>query len=104
MKTEWKRVLCLLSISFFGVVGLLCFFVWFSMAAFHEAWQHPIEHPLSVAGGIVSFVAFLFSCVGYAKARSGHWSIGGVLLDLLTVMVSAPLFFWLCSCIYEWLQ
>ena len=104
MKSEWKRVLYLLSISFFGVAGLICFFVWFSMVAFHETWKHPIEHPVSISGGIASFVAFVLSGFGYVKTRRGHWNIGGVLLDLLTVAVSAPLFFWLCSCVYEWLQ
>lgn len=44
-----------LVISLFGASGLSCFFIWYSIVAFHEMSMHPIAYPVSVFAGLLSF-------------------------------------------------
>ena len=94
-----------LLLSLWGAAGLTCFVIWFSIVSFHAMAQSPIAYPTSIAGGLLSLAAFVLSAFYYVRTRKGHWKPVGVLLDGLTVLLSAPaLFFWMVTCVYPWLQ
>lgn len=93
-----------LIISFFGATGLACFFIWYSIVVFHEMSMHPIAYPLSIIGGIFSLVAFIITIILYIKSRKGNLKIKGIILDIITSIITLPIFFWLCAEIHNLLQ
>lgn len=93
-----------LIISFFGAAGLSCFFIWYSIIVFHEMSKHPISYPLSIIGGILSFVAFIITIILYIKARKENFKIKGIVIDILTSIITLPTFFLVCNEIYNLLQ
>ena len=93
-----------LIISFFGASGLVCFFIWYSIVAFHEMSKHPLSYPLSIIGGMGSLVAFVSTIVFYVRARKENLKIKGIILDIITSIITLPTFFWLCAEIYNLLQ
>ena len=93
-----------LIISFFGASGLSCFFIWYSIVAFHEMPKHPISYPLSIIDGIFSLVAFIIAIILYIKARKEHFKIKGIVVDIITSIITLPTFFLVCTEIYNLLQ
>ena len=93
-----------LIISFFGASGLACFFIWYSIVVFHEMSKHPLSYPLSIIGGMCSLVAFVSTIVFYVRARKENLKIKGIILDIITSIITLPTFFWLCAEIYNLLQ
>lgn len=93
-----------LIISFFGASGLSCFFIWYSIVAFLEMSKHPISYPLSIIGGILSFVAFIITIILYIKARKKNFKIKGIVVDIITSIITLPTFFLVCTEIYNLLQ
>ena len=93
-----------LIISFFGASGLACFFIWYSIVVFHEMSKHPLSYPLSIIGGMGSLVAFVATIVFYIRARKENLKIKGIILDIITSIITLPTFFWLCAEIYNLLQ
>ncbi len=93
-----------LIISFFGASGLSCFFIWYSIVAFHEMSMHPIAYPLSIIGGILSLVAFIVTIILYIKERKENFKIKGIVIDILTSIITLPTFFLVCNEIYNLLQ
>ena len=93
-----------LIISFFGASGLACFFIWYSIVVFHEMSKHPLSYPLSIIGGMGSLVAFVSTIVFYVRARKENLKIKGIILDIITSIITLPTFFWLCAEIYNLLQ
>ena len=93
-----------LIISFFGASGLSCFFIWYSIVAFHEMSKHPISYPLSIIGSILSFVAFIITIILYIKARKKNFKIKGIVVDIITSIITLPTFFLVCTEIYNLLQ
>lgn len=93
-----------LIISFFGATGLVCFFIWYSIVAFHEMTKHPLSYPLSIIGGMGSLVAFVSTIILYIRARKENLKIKGIILDIITSIITLPTFFWLCAEIYNLLQ
>lgn len=93
-----------LIISFFGASGLSCFFIWYSIVAFHVMSKHPISYPLSIIGGILSFVAFIITIILYIKARKKNFKIKGIVVDIITSIITLPTFFLVCTEIYNLLQ
>ena len=93
-----------LIISFFGAAGLVCFFIWYSIVVFHEMSMHPIAYPLSIIGGILSLVAFIIAIILYIKARKEHFRIKGIVVDIITSIITLPTFFLVCTEIYNLLQ
>lgn len=93
-----------LIISFFGASGLSCFFIWYSVVAFLEMSKHPISYPLSIIGGIFSLVAFIITIILYIKARKEHFKIKGIVVDIITSIITLPTFFLVCTEIYNLLQ
>ena len=93
-----------LIISFFGASGLACFFIWYSIVAFLEISMHPIAYPLSIIGGILSLVAFIITIIIYIKARKEHFKIKGIVVDIITSIITIPTFFLVCTEIYNLLQ
>jgi len=99
-----KTTVLSLIISFFGSSGLSCFFMWYSIVAFHEMPKHPISYPLSIIGGIFSLVAFIITIILYIKARKEHFKIKGIVVDIITSIITLPTFFLVCTEIYNLLQ
>ena len=93
-----------LIISFFGASGVSCCFIWYSIVAFHEMSKHPISYPLSIIGGILSLVAFIITIIIYIKARKEHFKIKGIVVDIITSIITLPTFFLVCTEIYNLLQ
>ena len=93
-----------LIISFFGASGVSCCFIWYSIVAFHEMSKHPISYPLSIIGGILSLVAFIITIILYIKARKEHFKIKGIVVDIITSIITLPTFFLVCTEIYNLLQ
>ena len=93
-----------LIISFFGASGLSCFFIWYSIIVFHEMSKHPITYPLSIIGGILSLVAFIITIILYIKVRKENFKIKGIVVDIITSIITLPTFFLVCTEIYNLLQ
>ena len=93
-----------LIISFFGASGLVCFFIWYSIVAFLEMSKHPISYQLSIIGGIFSLVAFIITIILYIKARKENFKIKGIVVDIITSIITLPTFFLVCTEIYNLLQ
>lgn len=99
-----KTTVLSLIISFFGASGVSCCFIWYSIVAFHEMSKHPISYPLSIIGGILSLVAFIITIIIYIKARKEHFKIKGIVVDIITSIITIPTFFLVCTEIYNLLQ
>jgi len=99
-----KTTVLSLIISFFGSSGLSCFFIWYSIVAFLEMSKHPISYPLSIIGGIFSLVAFIITIILYIKARKENFKIKGIVVDIITSIITLPTFFLVCTEIYNLLQ
>lgn len=93
-----------LIISFFGASGLSCFFIWYSIVAFHEMSKHPLSYQLSIIGGMGSLIAFVATIVFYVRARKDNLKVKGIIVDIITSIITLPTFFWLCAEIYNLLQ
>lgn len=93
-----------LIISFFGASGLVCFFIWYSIVAFIEMSKHPISYPLSIIGGILSLVAFIITIILYIKVRKENFKIKGIVIDILTSIITLPILFLFVSKICAILQ
>lgn len=89
-----KTTALALAISFFGAAGLACFFIWLSIVSFHEVSKNPVSYPFSIAGGAsCSVVLYIISVVFYIKIRKTNISGRGILIDILTIAVTLPIFF-----------
>lgn len=99
-----KTTVLSLIISFFGSSGLSCFFIWYSIVAFLEMSKHPISYLLSIIGGIFSLVAFIITIILYIKARKENFKIKGIVVDIITSIITLPTFFLVCTEIYNLLQ
>ena len=93
-----------LIISFFGATGLVCFFIWYSIVAFHEMSKHPLSYPLSIIVGIILLIAFIITIIFYIRARKDNLKVKGIILDIITSIITLPISFWLCAEIYNLLQ
>ena len=82
-----------LVISFFGAMGLACFFIWYSIVVFHKMSMSPISYPSSIIGGIFSLVAFIITIILYIKARKENFKIKGIVIDIMTSIITLPAFF-----------
>lgn len=89
-----------LSLSLFGALGIVCFFVWLPMAAFNEFSDAPIEHLVSVAVGVISFLAFIILIIVYFNLRKRNFSAKGFVIDILTSIIYLPAFI----CIFEYIR
>ena len=69
-----------LIISFFGASGLVCFVIWYSI------------------------VAFIITIILYIKARKENFKIKGIVVDIITSIITLPTFFLVCTEIYNLLQ
>ncbi len=93
-----------LVISFFGAMGLTCFFIWYSIVVLHKMSMSPISYPSSIIGGIFSFVAFIITIILYIKARKENFKIKGIVIDIMTSIITLPAFFLVCTEICNLLQ
>lgn len=91
-------------LSAVGGLGLACFLHCFFIVAFNEVSKHPIEYPVSIAVGALSFIAFLFLVVLYCIERSKNPRAVGVILDILTSILYLPFFFYAAVTIQDWIS
>lgn len=90
-----------LGLSAVGAMGLVCAFLWFTIASFHEMSKHPITYPVSISLGLFCFFLFVFLIAVYLKLRKNTWSIKGFCIDILTSVIYLPTFFHAFSYLYE---
>ena len=93
-----------LIISFFGASGLACFFIWYSIVAFLEMSMHPIAYPCSIFVGLLSLVAFITAIIFYIRVRKKNLKPKGIIIDILTSIITLPTLFFLVAKIYAILQ
>lgn len=93
-----------LVISLFGASGLSCFFIWYSIVAFHEMSMHPIAYPVSVFAGLLSFIMFIAAIIFYIKVRRNNFKPKGIIIDILTSIITLPTLFLLVAKICAILQ
>ena len=93
-----------LIISFFGASGLVCFFIWYSIVAFHEMSIYPIAYPCSIFAGLLSLMGFVTAIVFYIRVRKKNLKPKGIIIDILTSIITLPTLFLLVAKIYAILQ
>ncbi len=93
-----------LSLSAGGALGLLYVLVWYEIVVFGEMSRHPIEYPFSIVLGLIYLLAFAALIIWYVKRRKGRWSVKGVAMDIGTVLLYLPAFWWLFFRVYQWLS
>ncbi len=96
-----KTTVLSLGLSAVGAAGLVCAFLWFTIVSFGEMSKHPIEYPVSVLLGIISFLGFIVLIALYLKIRKTNWSIKGFIIDVLTSIIYLPTFFFVLSYMYN---
>ena len=82
-----------LIISLFGASGLVCFFIWYSIVAFHEMSKHPLSYPLSIFSGLLSLIGFVTAIVFYIRVRKTNLKPKGIIIDILTSIITLPILF-----------
>ena len=96
-----KTTVLSLGLSAVGAAGLVCAFLWLTIVSFGEMSKHPIEYPVSVLLGIISFLGFIVLIALYLKIRKTNWSIKGFIIDVLTSIIYLPTFFFVLSYMYN---
>lgn len=99
-----KTTVLSLIISFFGAAGLVCFFIWYSIVAFHEMSIHPIAYPLSIFAGLLSLIGFVTATIFYIRVRKTNIKPKGIIIDILTSIITLPILFLLVAKICAILQ
>jgi len=82
-----------LGLSGVGALGLNCVLWWFTIVAFGKMSSYPIEYPVSILLGLLSFFAFVGLIVLYFKVRKANLSLIGIAIDVLTSIIYLPTFF-----------
>lgn len=90
-----------ISLSACGGLGLVCAFVWFTIAIFGEVRRYPVEYPASVMLGASAFVVFLGLIALYFKVRMEKWSLKGFLIDVGMSILYLPGFCFAFMWLYE---
>ncbi len=93
-----------LIISLFGSSGFVCVLIWCVIIGFDPISNHPISYPASIAGGVLSLLAFIISIVFYIKSRKRNLKLIGILIDVLTAALTLPFFIFLFIIIYNFLS
>ena len=92
-----KTTVLSLIISLFGATGLVCFFIWYSIVAFHEMSMHPIAYPCSIFAGLLSLMGFVTAIVFYIRVRKKNLKPKGIIIDILTSIITLPTLFLLVA-------
>lgn len=90
-----------LGLSGVGAAGLVSALWCFAIVVLDRPSRFPIEYPVSIALGVLCFLAFILLIGLYFMVRGKNWSIIGVIIDVLTSIVYLPAFFWIISYVYE---
>ena len=48
-----------------------------------------------------SLIAFVATIVFYVRARKDNLKVKGIIVDIITSIITLPTFFWLCAEIYN---
>lgn len=86
-----------LVISLFGASGLSCFFIWYSIVVFHEMSVPPIAYPLSIFAGLLSPIGFVTAIIFYMRVRKTNLKHKGIIIDVLTSIITLPILFLLVA-------
>lgn len=86
-----------LVISSFGASGLSCLLIWYSIVVFHEMSMHPIAYPVSIFAGLLSLVAFITAIIFYIRVRKNNFKPKGIIIDILTSIITLPTLFLLVA-------
>jgi hypothetical protein len=90
-----------IGLSAIGALGLACAFIWLSIVSFGEVSRHPVEYPITIFLGIVSFFVFVALIALYLKLRKMNWSVKGFVIDIFTSLIYLPTFFFAISFLYN---
>ena len=90
-----------LGLSAVGASGLVCAFVFYTIAAFGEASRYPVAYPGSIIVGLLSLFGFVVLITLYARCRSSKWSLKGLVIDGFTSLLYLPALFFLFSYLYQ---
>jgi len=85
-----KTTLLSLCISACGAVGVNCFIMWYSFAAFGERHLHPVAYSVSITLGIIALIIFVFLAVLRISLKSKSFKL--LLMDILTSIICLPVF------------
>lgn len=88
-----KTSLISFGLSAVGAAGLMCAFICYGIAAFHEISSYPITYPGSLFLGILCLYTFVILILIYCIFRRKHWSVKGFIIDVLTSILYLPTFF-----------
>lgn len=91
-------------LSMFGAMGTLCFLCLSAIALAGKASNYPRLFPWSLSLGIIALLALPTLVIVYVVHRKRNWSIIGVWLDLLTVILFFVPFFASGRCAMELLS
>ena len=84
-----KTTLLSLAISLFGGVGFCSFLAWLTTLP----RETPIEYLFFIICGIISFLSFVAAIVFYIILRKRKFDAFGIILDILTSVITMPFFF-----------
>ena len=78
--------------------GLYCFLV---LALLENHSKHPITYPVGVSLLLISFFSLPALLSAYFIIRQKHWSIKGIIIDILTSIIFMPSIFFACMMIHN---
>ena len=86
-----KTSLTAVGLSCVGALGLVCVVLCFLMS--DDFARYTVKYPVIKVLGIVCFAAFIALIAVYLKLRKTNRSAKGILIDALTCLLYAPVFF-----------
>lgn len=78
--------------------GLYCFFV---LALLENHSKYPITYPVGVSLLLISFFSLPALLCAYFAIRQKHWSIKGIIIDILTSIIFMPSIFFACMMLHD---
>ena len=78
--------------------GFYCFLV---LALLENHSKHPITYPVGVSLLLISFFSLPALLCAYFAIRQKHWSIKGIIIDVLTCVTFMPSIFFACMMLHD---
>ena len=92
----FKSGVLTLSASFFSALALSSIGFWYCLAAFGEKPYSPIGYPASIVATFLSLFAVIISIVLYVKERKNNPRVKGIIIDVLTLILTFPFLLEFC--------
>ncbi len=93
-----------LGLSATGALGLVCVYSWLVIVSFGKMAEHPVAYPASILLGLLCLVVFILLLYFYFVKRCHAWTTKGFVIDVLTVLVYLPTWFFTFGYLYEWIR